>query len=154
MELDRISFIPLLKKYLALVNPARILEFGPGDSTKVMLDHSSARVFSREHDKRWFEKSRQRFGGSERWSIALEPINRVHSYYVYRSVFDAPYDLIFIDGRRRVECCMFGLEMISPHGVLILHDAQRPHYSVIRKYINIIDQEPNGQTIVFREKKC
>ena len=153
-SLSRTSFVPLLKKYLAIVDPAKVLEWGPGDSTEVILENSRAMVFSREHDQRWFDKSKARFEGYDRWSIVLESITRVNSYYAYRAVFDAPYDLIFIDGRRRVECCMIGLDMISPGGVLILHDAQRPHYSVIRKYINIIDQEQNGQTIVFKGREC
>jgi len=36
-----------------------------------------------------------------------------------------PFDLIFVDGRRRVECMVAALQRLTTGGVILLHDASR-----------------------------
>ena len=40
----------------------------------------------------------------------------------------APLDFILVDGRARVDCLAKAHEWIANDGIVVLHDAQRPHY--------------------------
>lgn len=40
----------------------------------------------------------------------------------------ASYDLILVDGLARRACLKRGYELLAPGGVMLLHDAQQPHY--------------------------
>ena len=47
---------------------------------------------------------------------------------VYNYLGKDEFDLIFIDGRFRRRCLLAARDSLAPKGVVILHDAQRPHY--------------------------
>ena len=38
------------------------------------------------------------------------------------------FDIIVVDGRARVACCMASLPHLAPGGLIVLDDAQRPRY--------------------------
>jgi predicted O-methyltransferase YrrM len=37
-------------------------------------------------------------------------------------------DLVFVDGRRRVDCVTVALDVLAMDGLIVLHDAHRPNY--------------------------
>lgn len=48
---------------------------------------------------------------------------------------DATFDLVFIDGRARSSCILFGRNKVKPGGYLMLDDAQRRRYKRAKKLL-------------------
>ena len=47
-------------------------------------------------------------------------------YFNYPSSLGVKFNLILIDGRRRRECLETASRLVTPTGVVVLHDAERP----------------------------
>lgn len=52
------------------------------------------------------------------------------------------FDLIFIDGRRRMECALVGLMVSHPQTVVVLHDYGRTRYQAILALFETIEDGP------------
>lgn len=102
------------------IRPKSILEWGPGKSTEIMyLECPGARIFTNEHDPIWYERAVALYGGMAtiRYATGCD----------YVSV-TGKYDLIFVDGRQRVNCLIAGYLSLNPGGAILLHDAERERY--------------------------
>ena len=42
---------------------------------------------------------------------------------------DVKFDIIIVDGRDRVNCCLESLSALSNKGVVVLDDSEREHYA-------------------------
>jgi len=156
MKSGNYSYETMLCKQLELVKPQLILEWGPGFSTIMMAEQCpDADIFSIEHDKTWLEITKNRLEPySSKIRLFYKQADTRASQYATNaySLYDklGPFDLIFIDGRRRVECCFVAMDIIKDTGVIIMHDAERKSYRrIIDKYINIIDE--HDRTIAFKK---
>jgi predicted O-methyltransferase YrrM len=49
-------------------------------------------------------------------------------YISYPATLGRKFDLILVDGRRRRRCLLEAQRLLAPHGVVVLHDAERPYY--------------------------
>jgi len=115
--------IALLDTIFALKRPARVLEYGAGGST---VRWSGLPYIEKwltiEHDLDWAQRTGTECNGlhthAEIRRVDLDPM----AGYVTAPLMDAPFDLIFIDGRHRVECVRASRQFLAPHGVVILHD--------------------------------
>ncbi len=148
------SFVPVLEKWVKNLRPRRVWEWGPGRSTHVILNGlaEDAKLISIEHDEKWLAKIRDEIGDDFRWSYDQLSVTRRVSSYAHRILQEKEkYDLIFIDGRRRVECVVAALQAVHPQGVIILHDASRRAYTdLIKPLIEV--NECILDTLVFRPK--
>jgi len=142
----------LLRKYMQLVKPERIIEWGPGESTEIMLDEDpDVKIISIEHDTAWYNKAVERFKdypnvGLKLYDRAMEKKKCKYPYWAFKW---APYDLAFIDGRRRVECAIVAMQCLSDKGVAILHDAGRRVYrKPLDPFIQVLEEEDS--TLAFR----
>lgn len=148
------SYKPTLIKWINRINPKTIFEWGPGQSTGILLNNTSddTRMVSVEHNDIFYEKAIKEYSEfkNKLTLLKLSCTNRASNYaHIILSYPDS--DIIFIDGRRRVECCFAAMQKISKDGVLILHDSNRKTYmDILNPYINII--ENTNQTLVFRPK--
>lgn len=149
------SFRPVLTEWLTKVNARRVWEWGPGESTRLILEALPAdgRLWSVEHDAAWAEKASQRFGRDERWDLqVLNVTRRVSPYAPCILHRPEPFDLIFVDGRRRVECSIAALQCLAPGGVILLHDACRKAYTdLLSPFIHVVDHRHD--TLVFHARK-
>jgi SAM-dependent methyltransferase len=102
-----------------------VFEFGSGNSTLFYAKYAG-KVVSVEHDKQWFEKiSKDTPENSEMIFCELVyggdycrmPVNRGEKF-----------DLVIIDGRDRVNCCEQAIGALSPNGVVVLDNSERPAY--------------------------
>lgn len=99
-----------------------ILEFGAGHSSLYYATKVNT-VTSIEHDLSWF-----------RYLNKVKPSNLtlIHRYLHdnYESVFNKEntYDIIIVDGRKRVKCMLNCHTALKENGVIILDDAQREEY--------------------------
>ena len=146
------SFEPLLRKYLRKTNAKNIMEWGPGASTMIMVEECpDAHIISVEHDKKWFEVAKQKFSGMGNIELHLRTIHKKKCKYGMVAVKHKPFDLIFVDGRRRVECAIIAMQCLRPGGVILMHDITRTEYTVpLTPFINVIEQDRD--TMVFWPK--
>lgn len=121
------SFAVTLEKVLSLLQPKRIFEYGPGESTKIMSKFPTViSIDSVEHDKAWF--------GKWQWSLP-DNVNLIYNpvmelYPETQGRYDR-YDLIFVDGREREKCIFVARGRLNENGVIMLHDAERVQYKEI-----------------------
>jgi len=154
----------MLRKWLNLVNPERILEWGPGESTQMMIELCpAARIVTVQHDRKYYADTVKRFGDNEHVSVKHIPAGGRRNEYAYegmRAVGEWS-DFIFVDGRRRVECCVAAMSVLAQRatavwlarGVILLHDADQPVYrDLLLPLIDVVDD--SGRTLVFRPKAC
>lgn len=146
------SYTKTLTKYLRQLNPINIFEWGPERSTKLILDNisSDSTLTSVEHDSYYYDKIKNELA-DPRWTIHNIKVSGRVSQYAHIIKKYPKMDLIFVDGRRRVECIFAALTSITPTGVIILHDSNRKSYTeIINPFIEPIENVDN--TLVFRSK--
>jgi hypothetical protein len=115
-----IQFItPRLNKSLQL------FEFGSGSSTFFYAD-KVAFVESVEHDIAWYEKAKG--GLPENAQLFFCELSPNGDYSKYASGRHKKYDMIIVDGRDRVNCCINNLNALKDDGVIILDDSERERY--------------------------
>ncbi len=145
------DFEPLLRKALQKLNPKRILEWGPGFSTDMFVHLCpKARVVSIEHDESWSQTQSARFDGKA--AIKHIPIGPACRYAYWPRKLQ-PFDLIFVDGRRRCECLLSARKCLTPKGVVILHDANRVAYVLGRELYETMEESENKRTAILRPKE-
>jgi SAM-dependent methyltransferase len=111
-----------------LTSDLRVLEFGAGHSTMFFLTRV-AHVTSIEHHDQWLELVRKRTGAAAKVTLLPAARDTAESYTLpIRSSTDT-FDLIMVDGLHRVECFQLALERLTPRGVIILDDSDRPAYA-------------------------
>lgn len=146
------SYTKTLTKYLKQINPVNIFEWGPGRSTKLILDNISTDsiLTSIEHDSFYYDKIKRELN-DPRWAIHNIKVSGRVSQYAHIIKKYPKMDIIFIDGRRRVECVFAALSSITSSGVIILHDSNRKSYTdIINPFIDTIENIDN--TLVFRNR--
>ena len=126
------TYIEFLIKYLRLIKPKKILEWGPGQSTKVMLQECpDAQIICCENEKGWFEKYQTEVGDKVRL-IYIDAPNKNRKDIRWNAYTNpavrGKFDLIFVDGRERVRCLHTAFKRLKPNGVVLLHDANRKRY--------------------------
>ena len=100
-----------------------VLEFGPGQSTKVLLKHSSAEVISIEAKLLWYLKWRCCLGSSRLRLCYGQPLKALS-----RMGRDHLFSLVFIDAGDRVSIMKGVFDLVHPNGMVFLHDAHREEY--------------------------
>jgi hypothetical protein len=117
------SFIDFIKDRLRPEHA--VFEFGSGNST-IFYAQRTGIVVSVEHDKEWFEKiSSTKPENAEMIFCELE---RDGDYCRMPVKLGEEFDIIIVDGRDRVNCCIQAVEALSPNGVIVLDDSERPGY--------------------------
>jgi hypothetical protein len=134
--------IDVVQEVLRKLRPMSCLEWGAGRSTlyfPAMLP-SGASWIAIEHDGKWAQKIRDSKPVAN-VQIHSVPPNRfpwtdddqdggrqdLSDYVEFPRRF-GPYDFILVDGRARASCIEEAFDLLQPHGVVLLHDANRPHY--------------------------
>ncbi len=124
--------------------PVSALEWGSGNSTlyfssKLPKGSSWCAV---EHNRAWAEKVAKQLEESRRVEISLTYIppqgwcegqgdgdrSTFGSYIDFPATLHRRFQVIFVDGRARVECMRAAWPLLDESGVMILHDAQRQAY--------------------------
>lgn len=142
-----------LRRFLAGRRGLRVFEYGSGGSTLFWLRHGCECV-SIEHDARWSATVRTWVGvrakldlrhvppqpdASERFDPANPSLYQSSSPEFARHHFrhyveqiddfpDAHFDLVVVDGRSRPACVAHAVVKVRAGGVLVLDNADRPHY--------------------------
>lgn len=144
------SFTSILERWLLKIKPERIIEWGPGLSTDIMLKHCpDAKILSIEHNRKWFNIAKSK--ASPNFQLVFKEVACLNSTYATCAYNFLQCDFAFVDGRRRVECCLVALTMLSERGVVMLHDWNRINYQrVLKHYATIVEEADD--TVVLRPK--
>lgn len=101
-----------------------VFEFGMGYST-LWWSKVAAEVQSVEHDKIWFDRMTPQ--------LPTNALAKLRSFatteYVTAACGEGPFDVIVVDGRRRVESAEASLNELSSRGVMIWDNSEREVYS-------------------------
>jgi predicted O-methyltransferase YrrM len=110
-----------------LVQPGwRAFEWGVGGST-LWLSQWCAGVVSVEHDREWVTKISDELAEYDIQNVTLCHVPLGDDYEAWINDYE-PFDLIFVDGRRRAACTGHAVSRLRPGGVLVLDDSQREQY--------------------------
>lgn len=138
--------IAAIEDFLSITPKAKVFEWGAGGSTE-WLASKGAEVTSVEHDRRWAEKV-----GTAAKVLLLNVPDPLYVRSICSSV-DA-YDLVVVDGRRRVDCVIRGAPFVAKGGMLVLDDSQRDRYKPALRYLDAWERTdyPDHErvTAVFR----
>jgi predicted O-methyltransferase YrrM len=135
----------------------RVLEFGSGSSTLYFLERGCY-VRSLEHSRTWYEKI-ERTAESLGHSTQLDLV--FHDRPYNNAIGTGTYDIIFIDGRDRVQCLKSSLSSLSKGGVVCIDNTERKGRTrammPLLKDFNLLHFEQqslriNGETRTFRDR--
>lgn len=108
-----------------------VFEFGSGNSTLYYAKRAK-KVVSVEHDEAWFAKiSSSTAANSEMIFCELEKGGK---YSKMPASMDTKFDIIIVDGRDRVNCCLESISALSESGVVVLDDSERDVYADAIKF--------------------
>ena len=103
-----------------------VFEFGSGNSTFYYAKRA-LKVVSVEHDQAWFTKiSANKPSNSEMIFCELLAGGQ---YSKMPASMGLKFDIIIVDGRDRVNCCLQSLAALSDQGVVVLDDSQMENYT-------------------------
>ncbi|MFT7157112.1 MAG: hypothetical protein ACI8Q1_002127 [Parvicella sp.] len=100
-----------------------IFEFGSGNSTDFFSTKVS-HVFSVEHEQEWYDKR------EDKSNVTLI-FNSLDSDNYEKTIgsLDRSFDLVIVDGRKRVKCLSQSVKYLRNDGVIVLDDSERADYS-------------------------
>jgi len=117
------SFIDFIRD--RITKEHSVFEFGSGNST-LFYARLAAKVVSVEHDRDWFNRiSAAKPVNTEMIFCSLVPDG---DYCRSPLSSDRKFDVIIVDGRDRVNCCMQAVAALTDKGVIVLDDSERQSY--------------------------
>jgi hypothetical protein len=114
-------FIHFMKDYLK--KDMIVFEFGSGSSTHFFSNYCS-HVYSVEHNKSWSEDIKSR--KPDNVTIIDSELNDSYEKSIHS--IDRHFDIIYVDGRRRVNCIRESAGKIEDNGIIVLDDSDREEY--------------------------
>ena len=151
----------LFKNYLKKCNI--YFEYGVGESTNWVIEHTSSIIISVDTDKQWvnrvdISKNKRRIninwinlGEIENWGRPKTYRYRKQfiDYVSKVWTFNIKADVILIDGRFRVACFLYSLINAKEGSIIIFDDyMNRKHYHVVQEVLEIY--EKCGRQVIFK----
>lgn len=120
-----LSFIKFIKSRIN--KDMTIFEFGSGYST-LFFSKLVKQVVAIEHDKKWYKKIQNSIKkrGIKNIKLIFNPLNDEYTNYINKTT--KKYNIIIVDGRKRVDSIYNSLDNLTKDGVIILDDSQRKSY--------------------------
>jgi len=158
--------------YKYLDNAKVYFEFGSGGSTYQACKKSNiTQVYSVESDKDWFDKVQERCANSNILkNIYVELCARPNNWGnpgtnctpnmkkqysdQIRLVNNNTIDLVLIDGRFRVACCLKCYDMIGSECYIAFDDfLNRQGYHVVLKYFDVVEKTIDNRMVILKKKE-
>ena len=104
----------------------KVFEYGSGNST-LWFSERVISVTSVEHNEAWYSEFKKNLEDIDNVDYLLIPD---FSEYEKRILgYNNEFDVIVVDGERRVECCMNSLNALKEDGIIIWDNSDRDIYS-------------------------
>jgi Methyltransferase domain len=110
----------------------RLFEYGCGNST-LWFARRVREVVSCEHDPAWHAEVQRRI--PKNVDLRLERLGPEGRYAGSVREFTSPFDVIFVDGRERVDCLRNAPAALTPLGVVILDNSDESEYVAGIEYV-------------------
>jgi len=144
-------FIELLKERLN--GELTVFEYGSGAST-VFFAKRVKTIVSVEYDRQWFDRVETLLAGYPNARVIFNEADETYPLLVKNR--GERFDVIVIDGRKRVKCAKAALESLAERGVLVLDDSQREYYREVFSFyqskgyshLRFVGLKPGGFTKV------
>ena len=117
------SMIHFLEHYLN--KDMAIFEFGSGNSTLFFAERVK-RVVSLEHDKKWYDRALSLM--PKNVEMIFQELEYGGDYCKTLKNSNDTFDIIFVDGRDRVNCIKESALSLNADGIIILDDSDREQY--------------------------
>ena len=117
------SFIDFIRERISKEHT--VFEFGSGNST-LFYSKLAGKVVSVEHDRDWFDKISS--GKPANSEMIYCPLVAGGDYCRMPLTADGKFDVIIVDGRDRVNCCLQAMNALTDSGVIVLDDSEREFY--------------------------
>lgn len=155
-EFDRVirSFVPPA--------PINALEWGMGNTTLFLAENREtyglSSLVSIDHDRDYLERVVAQLPvwqgflplHADLMGPKLSNRDPEPNYATLALTLQRRFDLIYIDGRRRLECALVATQICTPDGVVVLHDYRRRRYDLVKILYDIVDE--GSQFRVMRPK--
>ena len=159
-------------KYLDKCNV--YFEYGSGGSTyQASIRNNIKKIYSVESDIEWQKKLQQTIMTSNinyiynemdtkpnTWghpginSTNIQKINYSNHIRKLSKEEQDSIDLVFIDGRFRVACCLKCYDIIKDDCLIIFDDfLNRSQYHIILEYFDIIEKTQDNRMVILKKKK-
>jgi protein O-GlcNAc transferase len=161
--------MPMFYKYLA--NATNYFEYGSGGSTYQASIHDNIqRIYAVESDKQWYNKMKALLCKTNKVTLLYNEMNtqpktwgapgpkcttkQMISYSNYIRLYSkSNIDLILIDGRFRVACCLKCFDVIDNKCLIAFDDfLTRPHYHIVLDYYDIVEQTIDNRMVILKKK--
>lgn len=158
------AFVSVLERF-APARTERVLEWGSGLTTQILVEFAERRWQSRR------VVTLDEFAPYQEAVLAGRPRpafldaaimdqigrrdgqhDRGFTYSTYPLKFGEAFDLIFIDGRRRMECALIAAHLCHPDTVVVLHDWRRTRYQPILSLFRPLEDGPQFRVLAPRKQ--
>ena len=128
-----------------------VLEWGMGNSTQFFIEQREtlglAALFSIDNVPDYFAALRQtlpQWDGFHPYCIDLVGAKASDrdpelNFATFPLSIDARFDIIFIDGRRRMECALTAAQLCGADTIVMLHDYRRARYQGVHFLFDIVE---------------
>jgi len=163
----------LFNKYLN--NAQYYFEFGSGGSTyHSSIKQNIKQLYSVESDKEWFDKMIKLIYNKDKLNYFFIDIDAISNNWGYpgkncskdamikysdcirqiSSDMALQLNVILIDGRFRVACCLKCFDVINDDCVILFDDfLNRPHYHIVLNYYDIVEKTTDNRMVALKKKK-
>jgi protein-L-isoaspartate O-methyltransferase len=153
--------------HAAINSKTKVLEYGSGGST-FALSQLAESVVSVEHQKAWYNEIKRVLPKNVELILCepdLDYIEGPHKNqrsegndgtyeefetYIKAPISKAPYDIVIIDGRARVECAKLFDELCHKDSYIFVHDFERKEYQPIMDILEFVGSV--GRMFKFKVK--
>jgi len=148
-------------------------EYGSGGSTyQASIRPNINKIYSVESDIQWQSKLKKTiqtnkivyifnemntqpntWGNPGKNATTIQKINYSNHIINLSKDNQNKIDLVFIDGRFRVSCCLKCFNIINSNCLIAFDDfLDRKHYHIVLNYFDIIDQTADKRMVILRKK--
>lgn len=149
-------------------------EYGSGGSTyQASIRDNIQKIYSVESDLKWHEKLKKtitnenvqymfnemdtrpnNFGHPGKNATNVQKISYSDQIKNLSKEEQDSIDLVFIDGRFRVACCLKCYDIIKDDCLIAFDDfLNRPNYHVVLEYFDVIEKTRNHRMVILKKKK-
>jgi len=151
LGLDYLSELRRIITTYSLEKNRKCLEWGMGYSTRFFLENRETlflnELYSLDHNEDYFHANIKKL---PHWShfhpILIDLIGLRNSdrdpefnYSTIPQIFLKKFDIIYIDGRRRMECVFQSINLCHPGTIVIMHDYRRKRYENVNILYDILE---------------
>lgn len=160
--------------YKYLDNTNVYFEYGSGGSTyQASIRKNIKTIYSVESDNTWLKKLNQKiknpninylynemdtkpntWGKAGKNATNIQKINYSNQITKLSKEQQDSIDLVLIDGRFRVACCLKCYDIIKDNCLIIFDDfLNRPKYHIVLEYFDIIEKTQDNRMVILKKKK-